>query len=141
VDNTGPLGTTFTVTIQNDSGQNVSYDVTATRVDQHAPLGAYETLSNPAVHLAAVRFTIKGVAGQESDDANSDAVAIGTDTTEYQSTFTGTADGGNFSSGEFEVSPGQSVSGWVTFEVPAGQTVKSVQWQPGFNNGAATWTV
>jgi hypothetical protein len=141
VDNTGPLGTSFEVTTQDNNGANVTYDVTATKVDQHAPLGAYESLTNGSDHLAAVRFTIKGVSGQESDDANTDAVTIGTDTTEYSFSSVSTADGGNFSYGEFKVSPGQVVSGWVTFELPAGQQVTSVQWQPGFNSGAATWTV
>jgi hypothetical protein len=116
--------------------------VTAVTVDQHAGLGSYETLNNNADHMAAVRFTIKGVTGQVSDDANSDAVAVGSDTTEYQSSFNTVTDGGNFNSGNFAVSPGETVSGWVSFEVPPGKTIASVQWSPNsFGGSHATWTV
>ena len=139
----GPIGTTFTVTTQDDNGNNVSYNVTADRVDQHAGLGPYETLTNNADHMAAVRFTITGVTGQVSDDANSDAVAIGSDTTEYQPSFNSVTDGGNFDSGQFSVSPGETVSGWESFEVPPGKTIASVQWSPDSSLGGsnATWTV
>jgi hypothetical protein len=138
----GPLGTAFTVTTQDDNGNNVSYTVTAETVDQHAGLGPYETLDNNADHMAAVKFTITGVTGQVSDDADSDAVAIGTDTTEYQPSFNDVTDGGNFNSGSFAVAPGETVSGWVAFEVPPGQTIASVQWSPNsFESSHATWTV
>ena len=138
----GPLGTMFTVTTQDDNGNNVSYNVTAETVDQHAGLGPYQTLDNNADHMAAVKFTITGVTGQVSDDADSDAVAIGSDTTEYQPSFNSVTDGGNFDSGQFTVSPGQTVSGWVAFEVPPGKTIASVQWTPdSFSGQAATWTV
>jgi hypothetical protein len=137
----GPLGTSFTITTTDNSGNAVVYTVTASRIDQHAGLTPYETLTNPADHMAAVRFTITGVTGQESDDANSVASVTGADTTEYSASFSGVSDGPNFSSGEFEVGPGQAVSGWVAFEVPAGGTVASVAWQPGFQSPAATWTL
>jgi hypothetical protein len=139
----GPIGTAFTVTTQDDNGNNVSYTVTAVTVDQHAELGPYETLNNNADHMAAVKFTITGVTGQVSDDANSDAVAVGSDTTEYQPSFNNVTDGGNFNSGTFAVAPGETVSGWVSFEVPPGKTIASVQWAPGssLSGTHATWTV
>jgi hypothetical protein len=138
---TGPLGTTFVVTSTDETGNPVSYRVTLVKVDQRAALGPYETTQNPADHMAAARFTITGVTGQSSDDADSDANAIGTDTTEYQASFTEIADGPNFNSGEFEAGPGQTVSGWVPFEIPSGQRVASVQWSAGFDGPAATWTL
>src|ERR1700722_431066 len=138
---TGPLGTTFVYTGQDDNGDNVSYDVTLTQVDQHAPLGQYETLSNPKDHLVAARFTLKGVTGSVSDDANGDATATSANTTEYQPSFDSTTDGPNFSSGEWEVSPGLVQSGWVTFEVPPGQNVTQIQWTPFDNGSFVTWNV
>jgi hypothetical protein len=139
----GPLGTSYTVTTTDDSGNAVAYKVILGRVDQHAGLTAYETLDKPGDHMAAARFTITGVTGQESDDANNDATAVGTDTTEYQPSFTSVTDGGNFSSGTFSVSPGETVSGWVAFELAPGQSVASVQWSPssGFSGSHATWTL
>lgn len=136
------LGSTFTVTSTDSNGNPVSYDVTLTAVDQHAQPGPYETLSNPADHMAAARFTVTGLTGQSSDDANSDATAIGSDTTAYQPSFISVADGGNFSYGQFAVAPHETVSGWVSFEVPPGQSVASVQWSPGgMSDSHATWTV
>jgi hypothetical protein len=137
----GPLGTSFTVTTTDAAGNPVAYTVALTQVDQHAALTPYESENNPADHMAAARFTITGVTGQESDDANSDASATGSDTTEYAPSFLNVSDGPNFSNGEFEVGPGQVVSGWVSFEVPQGATVASVSWQPGFDSPAATWTL
>jgi hypothetical protein len=138
---TGPVGTTFVYTGQDDNGDNISYDVTLTEVDQHAPLGQYETLTNPGDHLVAARFTIKGVTGSVTDDANGDATATSANTTEYQPSFDSTSDGPNFSSGEWQVGPGQVQTGWVTFELPAGQTVNEVQWTPFDNGSFVTWNV
>jgi hypothetical protein len=138
---TGPLGTTFVVTTTDDNGNAVSYRVTLVKVDQRAGLGPYESLTNTADHMVAARFTITGVTGQSNDDADSDATAIGTDTTEYQASFVSVSDGPNFNDGEFEAGPGQTVSGWVSFEVPSGQRVASVQWSAGFDGPAATWTL
>lgn len=139
----GPLGTTFKVTTTDDSGNAVAYTVTLGKVDQHAGLTAYEALDKPGDHMAAARFTITGVTGQESDDANNDATVVGTDTTEYQPSFTSVADGGNFNGGTFSVSPGETVSGWVAFELAPGQSAASVQWSPaaGFSGSHATWTL
>jgi hypothetical protein len=138
---TGPLGTTFVVTSTDDNGNQTSYQVTLVKVDQRAGLGQYESLDNPSDHMAAARFTITGVTGQSSDDANSDANAIGSDTTEYQSSYVSVSDGPNFNEGEFKAGPGQTVSGWVSFEVPSGQQVASLQWAPGVDGAAATWTL
>jgi hypothetical protein len=139
--NTGPIATTFTVTGTDNNGNASTYNVTAVRVDQHSSLLPYDSLTNPADHLAAVEFRITGVTGQSSDDANSDAQAFTGNTEQVSSAFNQTPDGGNWNSGEFTVAPGQTASGWVTFELPPGQTVASVQWAPGFSGQAGTWTV
>jgi hypothetical protein len=137
----GPLGTSFTVTSTDDSGNATAYTVTAVKVDQHSALAPYDTLDNHGDHLAAVKFRITGKTGQASDDANNAAAAISGDTTQYQTRYNSTPDGGDFRSGQFTVAPGQTVSGWVTFQLPPGQSVASVQWAPGYDGGAATWTV
>jgi hypothetical protein len=139
--NTGPLGTAYKVTTTDDSGNPVSYSVTLVKVDQRAGLGAYQSLANPADHMVAARFTITGISGQVSDDSNNDANVIGSDTTEYESSYLSVTDGPNFNDGTFEVGPGQTVSGWVSFELPSGVTAASVDWQPGLEGGAATWTL
>lgn len=137
----GPLGTSFTVTTTDDADNPVTYTVTLTKVDQHARLAPYQSTSLPGDHMAAARFTVTGVSGQEHDDANSAAAAIGADTTEYAPSYLAVADGPNFSYGTFTAGPGQSVSGWVSFEVPAGASLASVSWQPSFEGPSATWTL
>jgi hypothetical protein len=133
----GPPGTTFTVTA--DDG--TSYDVTLDKVMQHVRLGQYDSLNNYQDHAAAAEFTITGDAGSSSDDAFSDANAIGSDQTEYQSSFI-TDNLPQFSSGDFQVAPGQTEKGWVTFELPPGVTLDQVQWAAGgIGSQAATWTV
>lgn len=132
---TGSIGATFTVTVSDGT----SYDVTLDKVTQHARLSQYDTLDNYQDHAAAAEFTITGDTGQSSDDVNTDANVIGSDQVQYQySSLTGLP---NFSYGEFKVAPGQTVKGWVTFELPPGVTVDQVQWAPGFDSPAATWTV
>ena len=132
---TGSVGTTFTVT----SSDGTSYDVTMTAVRQNVYPGAYETPQTAGDHFAAVQFTVKGDSGSTADDANSDAAAIGSDGQQYSPAFNFDSLP-NFSSGEFHISPGVSVSGWVAFELPPGVTVASVQWAPSLDGSAATWT-
>jgi len=136
-----PVGGTFTDTVTDSSTNTTSsYDVTLVKVDQNAqPANQFDTPS--AGHLAAAEFTIKGDSGYTSDDANSDAVAVGSNGEDYTFSMNSTADGTNFNYGEFKVSGGQSVTGWVTFDIPAGVTVTSVQWGPPNSGQPATWTV
>jgi hypothetical protein len=138
---TGPVGVTFRVTTTDDSGNEVVYEVTLAEVDQNAPGGTRTQLQSTSDHLAAARFTIKGVTGQSSDDANTNAIAIDAGSHDYEAALIGTSDGGNFSDGEWTVGPGEIESGWVTFEVPPGETVAGVQWKPWSSNNSATWTV
>ena len=133
---TGPLGTTFTVTSYDGTS---TYDVTLDKVTQHVKLGQYDTLDNGQDHAAAAEVSITGRSGSSRDDAFVDANAIGSDQTEYQSSPI-TENLPQFSYGEFHVAPGQTVKGWVTFELPPGVTVAQVQWAPG-DGGAVTWTV
>lgn len=139
----GPVGTVFTITADDDTGNEVQYDVTLTKVDQHAQgSDEFESPSNPKDHFAAVRFTITGDKGNASDDADSNATGVDSATDVLQASFNSVADGGNFNSGSFQVSPGQSESGWVTFEVAPGKTLAQVKWAPDlFSGSAATWTL
>jgi hypothetical protein len=137
---TEPVGGTFTdTTTDSTTGATTSYDVTLDQVSQNINPGAYETPQNPGDHYAAAQFTITGTSGSTSDDANSDATAIGSDGQQY--TFASIASLPTFSYGEWHVSPGISVKGWVAFELPPGVTVASVQWAPDLSGSAATWTV
>lgn len=137
---TGAIGTTFTVTTTDDSGNAASYDVTLDAVRQNVYPGAYETPDNAGDHFAAAEFTITGDTGNTSDDSNSDASALGADGTQFSfSASVSTLP--DFNSGLFNVSAGITVKGWVAFELPPGATIASVQWAPSLDGPAATWTV
>jgi hypothetical protein len=117
-------------------------NVTATKVDQHAQFSdSYGSLTNSGDHLVAVEFQLAETAGNDSDDVNGDASVIGTDGQQYTTEYDTVADGTNFDSGQFNLSAGQSVSGWVSFELPPGVSIASVQWTTGLGGQAATWTV
>jgi hypothetical protein len=141
---TGPVGTTFVVTDTNQSGATVKYSVTLDKLKQHAaPDNGFDT--PPAGdHLAGAEFTIKGISGTDSDDANNDAAATGTNQQTYQTGLEGLAAGTSFNGGQFSTSPGSVSIGWVSFEVKNGVHVASVQWNPDSDmSGEApgTWTV
>jgi hypothetical protein len=136
----GPAGTMFIAS--GDFGPAAAqsiYDVTLDQVVQNATLGPFETLNTSTDHMAGAEFTITGHTAQTSDDANTDAVAVGSDGQDYQPSFNSITEGTDFDSGTFNVSPGQTVKGWVAFEVPAGVTVVAVQWSPGFDSPTGTW--
>ena len=75
---TGPVGTTYQVTGANGpNGENTVYSVTLVEVEQQATLTQYESLTDGSDHVTAAKFTITGKTGDSSDDADSDAVAVG----------------------------------------------------------------
>lgn len=130
---TESLGDGFEIT-----SNGTVYDVTLDKVTQYATASQYENVQNPGDHFAAVQFTITGVTGTSSDDANSDASVIGSDGQEY-SFAAAVLTVPNFNSGLFNVSAGITVKGWVAFELPPGVTITQVQWSPGISTGAGTW--
>jgi hypothetical protein len=139
---TGPLGTVFTVTSSDSSGNPVSYDVTADKVLDRAAGSDEYTTPELGSRFVGVKFTITGDAGYSSDNANNDAVLLGSDGQVYTADFSSLAAGTNFNSGDFGVTAGRTQAGWVTFQVPDGVSVTSVQWQPGTGDQQpATWNV
>lgn len=141
--NTGPVGTTYKVTGTDSNGNSTAYSVTLNKIlSPAAPDNEFDAASS-GKHLVGAEFTIKGISGTSSDDADSDAAVQGNDKQLYQPSFNGIAAGTNFNSGDFNVAPGVTEIGWVAFEVPNSVTVASVQWNPssGFGGGTATWTV
>jgi hypothetical protein len=142
---TGPVGTTYKVTdtaAGSSGNQTASYTVQATQViDPAAPANSFDAAPS-GQHLVGVEFVIHGVSGNETDDANNNAVMQGSNGQDYMANFSAIAAGTNFNSGSFNTSPGTSVTGWVNFQVPDGVTVANVQWSPGASTGGTTvtWT-
>lgn len=137
---TGPLGTTFTVTGTDNSGNPMSYNVTLDKIVSPAALTPYESVKSGDYEIGA-KFTITGDTGTASDNANDDAVAIGSDQQTYTADFSSITAGTNFNSGDWTVRPGQTTVGWVAFALPDSVTLASIQWSPGSNGTIATWTL
>lgn len=140
---TGPTGTTFEITGPNGpNGESTIYQVTMTQVVQQAQLGPGGSLTHSGYHVAGAQFTVTGKSGQTSDNANRAASAVGSNGQSYTSEFDTITAGTNFNSGDVKVSAGQSMNGWVSFELPPGVNIASVQWHPGVGGEATTtWTV
>lgn len=135
------MDTTFTVSGTDNNGKPTRYGVTATTVLNPAYGSDQYTTPDSGKHFVGVKFIIAGKTGFSSDDANSDAVLIGSNGQVYSADFDNLSAGTNFNDGEFSVNAGQSVNGWVAFQMPNGVSVKSVQWSPDFGNQPATWSL
>jgi hypothetical protein len=135
---TGPIGTAFTDT---DSTNDVM-TVTLTAVQDPAVGSDQFDQPDAGNRFVAAKFTLVGKTGAFSDDANSDATLIGSDSQTYQPDFDNVNGCTNFNSGSFTVTPGETSIGCVVFQVPSAIKVKQIQWGSEFSTGApAVWTV
>lgn len=140
-DLTGPLGTEYDVSTTDDSGNAVSYTVSADTVLDPARGADEFNTPDAGNRFVGVKFTITGTGGYAHDDSNNDAVLVGSDGQTYTADFSTLAAGTNFNGGDFGVTDNRTVTGWVAFQVPRGVSVDSVQWQPGLGDQQpATWT-
>ncbi len=135
---TGSVGDTATFT---DSTDGWSYSATLVKVvDPAQPDNSFDA-ADSGKRLVGAEFVLKGLTGNATDDANSDAVIQGSDRQLYQPSFGGLAAGTNFDSGTFSLTPGSTETGWVAFEVPDGVKVAKIQWNPSLVSSPVTWVV
>jgi hypothetical protein len=130
---TGPVGTSYSVTDEN--GDEIS--VTLTHVINPAE-GAdqFNTPQSGEKFVGAV-FTIKGINGTFSDDANNDATLIGSNGQTYTADFDSIAEFTNFDDGDYSVGAGESSVGAVTFQIPLGVGVSKIEWSANAGLGGA----
>jgi hypothetical protein len=133
----GPVGTVYKVT--DDSGNVMT--VKLTQVIDPAQGADQYTTPNNGFRFVGVVFTLNGVSGTFSDDANSDATLIGSNSQTYTFDASNLAGVTNFNNGEYNLTPGQTSVGAVAFQVPDRVKVSSIQWGGTFGSSAATWTV
>lgn len=134
---TGPLGTSYSDT----DSENNKMSVSLTHVIDPAKGSDEYTTPDNGKRFVGAKFVITGLSGHYSDDANSDAVVVGSDGQTYQPDFNDIAGCTNFNAGSFAVSPGQTTKGCVVFQVPNSVKVKSIQWGGMLNDTPATWTL
>jgi Domain of unknown function (DUF4352) len=114
---------------------------TLTQVMDPAQVGPYTTPTNGDRFVGA-KFTIVGVSGTFSSDADLDATLIGSDGQTYSPDFSALAGCTNFNHGTYSVTPGASTTGCVAYQVPTGVHVAQIQWGGFLNSGApASWTI
>jgi hypothetical protein len=140
---TGQLGHTVTVF----ASDGTAYTVAAMKVldpAQASPDAA--ATPAPGTRFVGVEYVISATAGSLSEDARNGAFARGSDGQIYSAVTdgaitAGTAFGGG--TGQITLAPGQSATGWVTFQIPDGVTVTSVEWRPNEQSNATglTWNV
>ena len=121
----GKVGSSFEL---KDGSGNV-YRVTLAEVID--PANGENQFSVPGVgkRFVGLVFRVKALTGSPKDeDANNDAVVIGGNGQNYSADFDGIAGYTNFAHGVIHVSPGETVKGSVTFQLPKGVTVSKVQW-------------
>ena len=135
----GKVGSSFKL---KDGSGNV-YRVTLAKVID--PARGENQFSVPGVgkRFVGLVFRVKALTGSPKDeDANNDAVVIADDGQNYSADFDGIAGYTNFAHGVIHVSQGETVTGSVTFQVPNGVMVSTVQWTAlsGFGSGVE-WIV
>jgi hypothetical protein len=135
----GPVGTVYTVT--DSSGSKMS--VTLTKVIDPAQGADQFTTPNSGSRFVGAVFTITGVSGTFSDDANSNATLIGSNGQTYTADFDTIAGYTNFNGGMYSVSAGENSVGAVTFQLPATVKVAKIEWSAngGFGGAPAEWLV
>lgn len=136
----GPAAIGTTQTISDSSGDHVSVDVQAV-LDPATPATSFDT--PPAGdRLVAVQVLVTNLAtGIFDDDMNNDVVLVGTNSQTYSSSFEDVAGCTNFNFGEVDLTTAQQSDGCVSFDVPIGQSLSTVQFKPGldFSTGPLRW--
>jgi hypothetical protein len=125
-------------------GGSKGLGVTLTQVIDPASGADQYTTADAGKRFVAVdlKITNNGTAAF-SDDANSDVTLIGTDNQSYTADFDSVSECTNFNSGQFTLSPGESSTGCVVFQVPNGVNTAKVQFQTesGFSGSTGEWLV
>ena len=110
-------------------GSGDTYRVTLVKVID--PAQGADQFSSPdsGKRFVGLVFTIKALSGSpQNEDANNDAVLVGGNGQNYSADFDGIAGYTNFDSGTIHAAQGDTVTGAVTFQVPDGVPVSTVQW-------------
>jgi len=121
----GKVGSSFEL----KDGSGDAYQVTLTKVIDPAKGENQFTVPASGKRFVGLVFRVKALTGSPKDeDANNDAVVIGGNGQNYSADFDGIAGYTNFAHGAIHVSEGETVTGSVTFQLPDGMTVSTVQW-------------
>jgi hypothetical protein len=121
----GRIGSSFEL----KDGSGNLYRVTLTKVIDPAEGENQFTVPDAGKRFVGLVFRVKALTGSPQDeDANNNAVIIGSNGQNYAADFDGIAGYTNFDHGAIHVSKGETVTGSVTFQLPKDVKVSTVQW-------------
>jgi hypothetical protein len=121
----GRIGSSFEL----EDGSGNHYQVTLTKVIDPATGGNQLTVPDAGKRFVGLVFGVKALTGSPQDeDANNNAVILGSNGQSYAADFEGIAGYTNFDHGAIHVSKGETVTGSVTFQLPNAVKVSTVQW-------------
>lgn len=135
----GHVGDTFTIKIQ-PSG--VTYDVTLLHVIQQATPGSGSESPPANKHLAAAEFRVAAITSvYQNAIANTEAIGSDQQTYLAQANLSA-AEGPSFpNTGTIKLTPGRSLSGWVSFSIREGVKIAKVRWTPVLSSATCEWLV
>jgi hypothetical protein len=106
-----------------------TYRVTLVKIIDPAPGADQFNTADSGTRFVGAVFEIKALKGSlQNENANNDAAVIGSNGQTYDADFNAISGQANFSNGSIKVAQGDSATGAVTFQVPAGIKVTKVQW-------------
>jgi hypothetical protein len=121
----GRIGSSFEL----KDGSGNLYRVTLTKVIDPAKGENQFTVPDAGKRFVGLVFRVMAVTGSLRDeDANNNAVVIGSNGQTYSADFDGIAGNTNFHHGAIQVSTGETVTGSVTFQLPKDVKISTVQW-------------
>jgi hypothetical protein len=121
----GRIGSSFDL----KDGSGNLYRVTLAKVIDPAQGENQFTVPDAGKRFVGLVFRVKALTGSPQDeDANNNAVIIGSNGQNYAADFDGIAGYTNFDHGAIHVSKGETVTGSVTFQLPENVKVSTVQW-------------
>jgi len=131
----GPVGTVYNVT-----GLTGQVSVILTKVIDPAQGAGQATAPASGCRFVGAVFTITGISGTYSANANKNATLIGSNGRTYTADSHSIAGYTNFSNGEYKVSAGEKSVGAVAFQVPLTVKVARIEWSANrLGGGPAEW--
>jgi len=129
----GPVGKAYDV-----NGFAGQMSVILTKVIDPAPGAGQVTTPASGCRFVGAVFTITGISGTYSANANKNATLIGSNGQTYTADSHNIAGYTNFSNGEYTVSAGEKSKGAVAFQVPLTVKVAKIEWSANRLSGGPT---
>jgi hypothetical protein len=132
----GPVGMAYQV-----PGLTGQMSIILTKVIDPAQAAGQVTTPASGCRFVGAVFTITGISGTLSADANHEATLIGSNGQIYTADSHSIAGYTNFSNGEYTVRTGEKSVGAVTFQVPLTVKVAKIEWSDRGFGAPAEWLV